>query len=102
MFAYFNFGLSFLMIPISVVVPPMSITTASLQPVKNDAPTIELVTPDAKVLMGHLEQISASTIVPLFWVKKILIFYGNIFLRFFMVYVASGLKVAFKIVAFYL
>ena len=38
--------------PTSVVVPPMSTTTASSSLVKNDAPRMELVGPQAMVKMG--------------------------------------------------
>ena len=38
--------------PTSVVVPPMSTTTASFSCVKNDAPRMEFVGPHAMVKMG--------------------------------------------------
>jgi hypothetical protein len=55
--------------PISVVVPPTSITIASVSPDRKAAPRIEFVAPEAKLMTGSAAAISACIIVPSFCVR---------------------------------
>ena len=54
--------------PISVEVPPTSMTIASASPDRKAAPRIELVAPEAKLITGSAVATSADITVPSFWV----------------------------------
>ena len=56
-------------LPMSVVVPPTSMTIASLSPERNAAPRMLLVGPDAKLYTGKASAVAASITVPSFWVR---------------------------------